>query len=83
MWLLVARLCRRLANWIDPDTIEIHLLRDAYAHRARALVVGVEHAAAAGTSGEWKRHHVMARLRKEFPERSLREAAIIIEAVLP
>jgi hypothetical protein len=50
--------------------------------RARVLTADMDATCAAGTSGEFKRHGVYARLLKEFPGERKRACAMAIEQAL-
>lgn len=63
------------------DTHTIVIAIDALYHRAEQLTQEAENFAA-GTSGEYKRAHVFAKLIKEFPDRAKRDIGQVIEAVL-
>ena len=71
-----ARWLRRLAVWVDVP------VEDALVTRARGLVTQAEQQAAPGTSGEFKRHQVYARLLKNFPSRAKADCASAIEQVI-
>ena len=50
--------------------------------RARVLTADMDATCAPGTSGEFKRHSVYARLLKEFPAERKRDVALAIEQAL-
>lgn len=78
----IANLLRNLGDWIDPFVVQhLHIPVDDLWLRARALTKDAE-SFAPGTSGDYKRAHVYAQLQREFPSRSLRALAQVIEAVL-
>jgi len=64
---------RRLLDWFDPPK------EDPLMPRVRELVAWAE-TFALGTSGEYKRHQVYSRLRKEHPFR--RDIGLLIEQAL-
>lgn len=70
----IARFFYRLALWIDP-------VPDALREDVRALVDWAE-SFAPGTSGEYKRHAVLAQLRKTHPDAPVRRLGLLIEQVL-
>lgn len=80
----VAFYLRALANWLAPEDhldIILRVARDAAQVRARALVEAAD-ASAPGTSGEWKRHVVLAQMQKDFPRLQEREIALHIEGAV-
>lgn len=66
----------------EPQLLHtITIAKDDLYFRAEQLVLEAE-GFAFGTSGEYKRTHVYAKLIKEFPGRAKREISQAIEAVL-
>ena len=61
-------------TWTVPPIVESVLLP-----RTQQLVREIEQTAAPGTSGEYKRHTVYARLAKEYPKLSKRDLGLAIE----
>lgn len=67
------RLLRWLLDWLDPPSGELAAQARVYIAEAEGLH---------GTSGEYKRHVVYARLQKEFPRIPKRRLSLVIEQVL-
>ena len=72
----LARLFRRVAEWLDPH------YNPALLSRARELTKLAEETHVGSGFGEARRHQVYARLIKEFPSWSRRAISLVIEAAL-
>lgn len=75
---------RAAADWLappvpDPDFQVVKVPKDRLFVRALVYTAAVRNQ---DTSGEYKRHHVLAYLQKEFPQRPLSDLSRAIEAAL-
>lgn len=75
-WLIAT--LTRLLRWLDPPADPPF---DPVAEDAAVLILEAD-GFAPGTSGEYKRHYVYARLQKTYPDVSKRRIALTIEQVL-
>ena len=78
-WLI--RVLTRLLRWLDPPPPLVPPPPDAVRETARALVAWAS-TFDPGTSGEYRRHVVLAKLVKAHPTVSGRQLSILIEHVL-
>jgi len=79
-------LLSRLASWVlrccGCSLLPLLPEVQKVVRRARVLCAEQDERCALGTSGEYKRHEVYARLLKEFPEVRKRNVALAIEVAL-
>jgi hypothetical protein len=70
-------------GWIEGELKKRSSVAAALLSRAEVLCFEQEATSSSGTSGEYKRHNVYARLIKDFPAISKREISKAIEQGLP
>lgn len=76
----LANWLRRLADWLDPVVLASE--PEPLKVRAGELVAWADSAFVGDGRGEWKRHQVLARLQKEFPDSPARVISQAIEDAL-
>jgi hypothetical protein len=81
LWLLIRS--GLFEEWIEEELKKRNSVAAALLARAEVLCFEQEATSSPGTSGEYKRHNVYARLIKEFPAISKREISKAIEQGLP
>jgi hypothetical protein len=81
------KLINRIGLWLvncTENVVELNLpMLTPLEIRAKELCLEQDVISAPGTSGEYKRHNVISRLMKEFPQISKREISLAIEKGLP
>jgi hypothetical protein len=81
------KLINRLGWWIvhyTEEIIDLNLFMwTPIEIRAKELCLEQDIISAPGTSGEYKRHNVISRLMKEFPQIPKRQISLAIEKGLP
>lgn len=77
----IVRKVKRWLAWVDQaDYIKLQIPKDETFERTLQFVRKAE--LLKDVSGEYKRHQVYAKLRKEFLEKSGNELGLLIEAVI-
>lgn len=78
----IATWLRYLAECLDPSVFPVASEPEPLKVRACELVAWADSAFVGDGRGEWKRHQVLARLQKEFPDSPARVISQAIEDAL-